>query len=433
MSDKPLGANGAEVARSSAYLRQVNERTVFKRVCELAPTSVTQLVQDTGLSKPTVGLTLAHLEEVGLIQRLGTRTGQAGRAPQLFGPRPEAGWVVAVDVGRHWVGVLLADLTGAVVAQLRRRSPGGAQGLPIATAIQLTADQISGLVDDVLAGTDLAAEDVLSVVVGSPGVYDASEGRLQHASNLPGWERPELVASLRERLGEHIVFENDVDLAALGEQAFGLGQGIDDFVYLSIGSGLGIGAVLGGRLHRGAHGTAGELAFLPVAPPDRFRGGGWEAGHSPRGSGLVGGNSQAGQAALRQGLLESVAAADGLVAAAQRHGLAEARRPEDVLAAARAEHPAAVLAMDEELDHLTAGLASIVALLDPELVVFGGGIGRNLHEHLPALRQRLAELLPLPQPRFAVSALGDDATLLGGLASGLSTARERALSRAENA
>jgi predicted NBD/HSP70 family sugar kinase len=426
MSDKPLGANGAEVARSSAYLRQVNERTVFKRVCELAPTSVTQLVQDTGLSKPTVGLTLAHLEEVGLIQRLGTRTGQAGRAPQLFGPRPEAGWVVAVDVGRHWVGVLLADLTGAVVAQLRRRSPGGAQGLPIATAIQLTADQISGLVDDVLAGTDLAAEDVLSVVVGSPGVYDASEGRLQHASNLPGWERPELVASLRERLGEHIVFENDVDLAALGEQAFGLGQGIDDFVYLSIGSGLGIGAVLGGRLHRGAHGTAGELAFLPVGPPGTGRGDGLVGG-------WAGGNSQAGQAALRQGLLESVAAADGLVAAAQRHGLAEARRPEDVLAAARAEHPAAVRAMDEELDHLTAGLASIVALLDPELVVFGGGIGRNLHEHLPALRQRLAELLPLPQPRFAVSALGDDATLLGGLASGLSTARERALSRAENA
>jgi predicted NBD/HSP70 family sugar kinase len=422
MSDKPLGANGAEVARSSAYLRQVNERTVFKRVCELAPTSVTQLVQDTGLSKPTVGLTLAHLEEVGLIQRLGTRTGQAGRAPQLFGPRPEAGWVVAVDVGRHWVGVLLADLTGTVVAQLRRRSPGGTPGLPIATAIQLTADQISGLVDEVLAGTDLAAEDVLSVVVGSPGVYDATEGRLQHASNLPGWERPELVASLRERLGEHIVFENDVDLAALGEQAFGLGQGIDDFVYLSIGSGLGVGAVLGGRLHRGAHGTAGELAFLPVVPPDDFGG-----------SGLVGGNSQAGQAALRRGLLESVAAADGLVAAAQRHGLAEARRPEDVLAAARAEHPAAVRAMDEELDHLTAGLASIVALLDPELVVFGGGIGRNLHEHLPALRQRLAELLPLPQPRFAVSALGDDATLLGGLASGLSTARERALSRAENA
>jgi predicted NBD/HSP70 family sugar kinase len=413
MSDKPLGANGAEVARSSAYLRQVNERTVFKRVCELAPTSVTQLVQDTGLSKPTVGLTLAHLEEVGLIQRLGTRTGQAGRAPQLFGPRPEAGWVVAVDVGRHWVGVLLADLTGTVVAQLRRRSPGNVQGLPIATAIQLTADQISGLVDEVLSGTDLVAKDVLSVVVGSPGVYDAGEGRVQHASNLPGWERPELVASLRERLGEHIVFENDVDLAALGEQAFGLGRGVDDFVYLSIGSGLGVGAVLGGRLHRGAHGTAGELAFLPVVrPPDGFT---------------------SDEAIRRQGLLESVAAADGLVAAAQRHGLAEARRPEDVLGAARAEHPAAVRAMDEELGHLTAGLASIVTLLDPELVVLGGGIGRNLHEHLAALRTRLAELLPLPQPRFAVSALGDDATLLGGLASGLSTARERALSRAEHA
>jgi predicted NBD/HSP70 family sugar kinase len=402
-----------EVARGTTYLRQVNERTVFKRVCELAPSSVTQLVHDTGLSKPTVALALAHLEEVGLIQRLGIRTGQAGRSPQLYGPRPEAGWVVSVDVGRHWMGVLLADLTGTVVTQLRRRSRRSAHGL---------VDQIGSLVDEVLAGTDLAADDVLGVVVGSPGVYRADEARVQHASNLPGWERPDLVAKLRERLGEHIVFENDVDLAALGEQAFGLGQGIDDFVYLSIGSGLGVGAVLGGRLHRGAHGTAGELAFLPVVPPDDFGG-----------SGLVGGNSQAGQAALRRGLLESVAAADGLVAAAQRHGLAEARRPEDVLAAARAEHPAAVRAMDEELDHLTAGLASIVALLDPELVVFGGGIGRNLHEHLAALRQRLAELLPLPQPRFAVSALGDDATLLGGLASGLSTARERALHRAENA
>jgi predicted NBD/HSP70 family sugar kinase len=401
MSDK-AAVNGAEVARSSAYLRQVNERTVFRRICELAPSSVTQLVQDTGLSKPTVGLTLAHLEEVGLIQRLGTRTGQAGRAPQLYGPRPEAGWVVAVDVGRRWIGVLLADLTGTVVAQLRRRSPRSAQGL---------VDQISTLVDEVLTGTELAAADVLSVVVGSPGVYDAGAGRVQHASNLPGWERPELVASLRERLGEHIVFENDVDLAALGEQAFGLGQGIEDFVYLSIGSGLGVGAVLGGRLHRGAHGAAGELAFLPVVAPPGGR---------------------AGQAALRRGLLESVAAADGLVAGAQRYGLSEARRPEDVLTAARAEHPAAVRAIEEELDHLTAGLASIVALLDPELVILGGGIGRNLHEQVPALRHRLAELLPLPQPRFAVSALGDDATLLGGLASGLSTARERALQRAES-
>jgi predicted NBD/HSP70 family sugar kinase len=124
-----------------------------------------------------------------------------------------------------------------------------------------------------------------------------------------------------------------------------------------------------------------------------------------------------------------VAAADGLVAAAQRHGLAEARRPEDVLAAARAGDHAASEAMAEELGYLTTGLAAVITLLDPELIILGGGVGRNLHEEVAALRHRLAELLPLPQPRLEVSALGDDATLLGGLASGLTAARERALQR----
>lgn len=393
-----VSAHGGEVARSSAYLRQVNERTVFRRVCQLAPVSITQLVQDTGLSKPTVGLALARLEELGLIERVGRRTGGAGRAPQTFALRAEAGWVVAVDVGRRWVGVLLADLSGTVAAQLRRRTPRTTQGL---------VDQIGSLVDEVLAKPE-PGEHPFSIVVGSPGVYDENDRRLRHASNLPGWERPELVQRLQERLGAQIAFENDVDLAALGEQAFGLGRGVDDFVFLSIGSGLGVGSVLGGRLHRGAHGTAGELAFLPVVEP-------------PKGP--------AGQAALRRGLLETAAAADGLVAAAQRFGLAEARRPEDVLAAARAGHAGAVRALDAEIKYLITALSSIVVLLDPELVALGGGVGRNLGEYLPALQQGLADLLPLPQPRLAISALGDDAVLLGGLARGLTIARERALER----
>ncbi|GLH97028.1 ROK family transcriptional regulator [Phytohabitans aurantiacus] len=388
----------SEVATSAAFLRQVNERTVFKRVLELAPTSVTQLVKETGLSKPTVGLTLARLEQVGLVRKVGLRTGAAGRAPQLFGPRPEAGWVVAIDVGLRWVGVLLADLTGTIAGQSRRRSKRSARKL---------VDQIGDMVDELLAGTDVAPESVLNVVVGSPGVYDKTGHRVRHASNLPGWERPDLVPTLRERLGEHIAFENDVDLAALGEQAYGLGRGVENFVYLHIGSGLGIGAVLGGRLHRGAHGTAGEVAFLPVVTP------------------------ASGPAALRRGLLETAAAADGLVAAAHRHGLTTATRAEDVLAAAKAEEPAAVRAMADELDHLTTALAAVMTLLDPELVVLGGGVGRHFGDYLVPLRQRLAALLPLPIPAFAVSALGDDATLLGGLASGLRNARERALQRAE--
>lgn len=395
-----VSAPHGDVARSPVIMREINARRVFQVICDAsAGTSLTQVVADTSLSKPTVSLAFAHLEKRGLIRVAGTRTGQAGPSPRLFALRPEAAWVVVVDIGRRWVSGVAADLSGTIKARARERSRRSANGL---------IAQIGSLVQALLDKTGVDTAQVASLVVAIPGSYDERTGRVRHASNLLGLQNPALVPALRERFATHLTFENDIDLAALGEHAYGEGRRVEDFVVVSIGTGLGLGMVLGGQLHRGNHGTAGELAFVPAI-----------GSRHP---------AQPVPAAVRRrGVLESQVAADGWGEAARRHRVPGPATPRAVLAAARRGDRSAQAAVGEVLDHLADGLAAVIALIDPELVVVGGGIGRQLGPHLAAVQSRVGELVPLTQPRFAISRLGDDATLFGGLASGLTTARELVL------
>lgn len=268
------------------------------------------------------------------------------------------------------------------------------------------------MITDLLEQQGTPLEDVLSVVVGSPGVFDPAAGRVRLAPNLPGWDRPAMVTLMAEELGDRVTFENDIDLAALGEQAGGLGRDVRNFVYLSIGSGVSIGTVIGGRLHRGAHGEAGEIAFLPVGEETREGAAESESRH-------------------RRGVLESSAATDAIVAAARAAGMDGAESADDVFTAARQGDPGAQRVVDREVDLLARALVSVITTIDPELVVLGGGvgIGGNADLLLEPLRKRLAELIPLPLPDLAVSRAGEDATLLGGLAHGTEIARRRAFER----
>jgi predicted NBD/HSP70 family sugar kinase len=259
----------------------------------------------------------------------------------------------------------------------------------------------------------ITRDDITLAVFGTPGIHDKATGALHLAPNLPGWDRPGAVDRLAGIAGPHFVVENDVDLAVLGEATYGLGRGVAHFVYVSIGTGTGMGIMIDGKLYRGFRGAAGEIGYVPVGEGDPLLD---EA--TSRG----------------RGMFESVASADAIVAMARRLGVRDAPTAKEVFAAARAGDEAAWQAVLREADHVAHAIAVVAAVLDPELVVLGGGIGTQEGDLLVGpVVDRLKSLVVLLPPRIEVSALGSDAVLQGALAVGLTAARDLVLDRAASA
>jgi predicted NBD/HSP70 family sugar kinase len=386
-ADRP----GSGIVSTTSAVRVINERAVYEAFLALRTGSVAELVGATGLSKPTVAAGLADLERVGLIEPLGRRTGSAGRAPRVYRLRAEAGGAVAIDVGRAWTRVAVVDLAGTVLAREEQRSRG-------ASAAALVT-QVVNLADRLVHASALPRERIACTVLGSPGVYDEQADVVRLAPNLPGWGRRGVVARLRRRLPGTLRVENDINLAALAELAHlgGSGAPVPDFVFLSAGTGLGMAIVVGGRLLRGAHGAAGEISYLPLATRADPRAGGAS--------------------------IEQLTAPAAVVEQARAWGLRSARQPEDVFAAARAGSRAARRAVRTEAGRLATAIAAVTAVLDPGVVVIGGGIGHNGDLLLEPITDALAGLVPLHVPRLRVSRLGTDAPLLGAVSAGLERAR----------
>jgi predicted NBD/HSP70 family sugar kinase len=389
-----------ETASTTSLLRVMNERAVFERIRQLGPVSRPQLAEATGLSKPTISLALADLERWKLVRPVGHRSGNTGRAALLYEIRPEAGWVIAIDVGRAWIRLALANLAGDVVARRSEKSQAGSSRTLVA--------QISKLARAVATDAGVAYDRITFTIIGSPGVVDRQTGTIRLAPNLAGWGHPGVLDALGERLGPEFVVENDVKLATLGEQAHGQGKGIANFAFVSIGTGIGMGVVIDGRLYRGSRGAAGEIGYLPIGEPDPKSASGMQ----------------------RRGWLESVAAADSVVANARRLGVKGRVTAKQVFDAARDGDAAALEVVEIEAEHLARAVAALTSVIDPELVVLGGGVGGNGDLLIKPIEKRLRSIMRLQPPRIVVSSLGEDAVVLGALATALTTAREKVFARA---
>jgi predicted NBD/HSP70 family sugar kinase len=391
------------VANTTAVVRIMNERAVYQRTRQLGQVSASQLVAATGLSKPTIGLALGSLERAGLLRHVGHRVGQVGRAPRLYEIRPDAGCALAVDVGASWIRLAIADLAGQIVVRYDERVQ--------ARSAETLVKQVIELATMVPVKAGLAFADITHTVLGIPGFYEPEAHRINAAPNLPGLDKPGSVRALRGALGEKFSIDNDVNLATLAEQAYGRGANVGNFVFVSVGTGVGMGIVIDGRLYRGANGRAGEISFLPVG----------DQGPVPLSSSVA--------EARRHGILETVASAEGVVATARKCGMTSAKTAEEVFEAARANDPAAVRAIDAEADHIARAVAAIIAMLDPGLIVLGGGVGSNADVLLDPVKNRLSELLALAPPPIEMSALGRENVVLGALAAGLDRARDAVLAQ----
>ncbi|MET0701500.1 MAG: ROK family protein [Mycobacterium sp.] len=309
----------------------------------------------------------------------------------VYRTAPDAGHIVGIDIGRRVLHVAVADLDGAVVARVEQpnRSRSGA------TLVRTVVDSV----DRAVIEAGLTPDDIVVTALGTPGVPDAATGTVHRAPNLPGWERRGLLRELTLLLGSNgskVIVENDANLCAIGEHARGAAQGVDVVACLTVGTGIGMGILINGRLFRGARGAAGEIADLPY------------------------GQVPAGVAAHRPGPVEVVAAGDAVVTAARAVGLSVSTA-KAVFDKARQGDDRAVRVVSGEAAKLARVVSVVTAVLDPSLIVLAGGIGRNADLLAGPIRQELTKTIPLV-PDIVGGHLGDDAVLVGAIATAMETA-----------
>jgi predicted NBD/HSP70 family sugar kinase len=372
-------------------LRAINDRAALDLLLN-GPLSRTRIGELTGLSKPTASQLLARLESAGLVVPIGTSVGKPGPNAQLYAINPTVAYVAGVDVTPTRIKAAVADITGRTVGEYALATPGrSAHG---------TVERVLKAIDGALGEAGLERDKLRRVVIGTPGAFDPSTGRLRYAMHLPGWHAPHLLDDLAAAIGVPLEVDNDVNLAAVAEQRVGHARDARDFVLLWGEEGIGAAIVIGGRLHHGATGGAGEVGFLPLPGTPLVR----NVGRSNAGG------------------FQELAGAPAVLALARAHGIRRRTAEDAVRAALTAPQGEAVLA---ELAHrLAVGLAAIVSVVDPELIVLSGGVITSGGERLRELVQSELAELAVPRPALLLTGVPDSPVVCGALQSALATTRD---------
>ncbi len=447
---RSTGANGCANIRSMAdsrafraapqsqrpnLLRELSEQEVLDEIFHSGPLTRPQIADRTSLSKATVGAAVQRLERAGIIRTYGPLHGRRGRSPLAYEVRGNAGFVLGIDIGGTNIRAGVANIFGEVIADERHDT--SREG---ARAVSAQVMEIAGRVID---RTRVTHERLLSAAISTPGIVDQVSHRVTSlAYNVSPDGGLDPLSALRARFDVPVLIENNVNLAALGESWEGLARAVSTFAFISIGAGVGMGLVVDGEIVRGAHGGAGEIGYLPSSRDpyhERHRlHGGLE--DEIGGAGILAAlGAPPGTAA--QGSGSTPVAHPPRTAhdahpppgtAAQGSRFAPAAHPprsaHDVFALAQRGDQRAQAVIDNVARRLGLAIVSVIAVVDPELVVLGGGIGSN-PALLEPVRATVAELVPLT-PRIETSRLGDRAALVGAVAAALREARAQLFTRA---
>jgi predicted NBD/HSP70 family sugar kinase len=385
-----------------SLVRAINQQVVLEAVLAEGNVTRARLARHTGLSKPTVSTLVRTLEACGLMRSEGLQEGSIGRPATVYTVNRLAGHTLAVDLGGSKVRAAVTDLFGDVLAE---------DTVPtLHDDGQRIVDAVGELYEALATEAGATPGAAAAACVGVPGVVRPADGRIESAFNVPELDTFPFRDVLGDRLGMPVVVENDANLAAVGERWRGSGRGCDHFVAISIGTGIGMGIVLHGELYRGGMGGAGEVGFLPVAG-DPFD-----------------------PANRAHGPLENTAASGGIMrrlheflAEHADSTLGADATVKDVFAAASVGDPLGLRLVDDEARLIALGVAAVDAVIDPQLVVLGGGIGANPLLLAP-VRNYVSQLVPQP-PEVHSSSLGERASLYGAIALATYRVRQEVLSR----
>jgi glucokinase-like ROK family protein len=378
-------------AGSLESLRRLNRLRVIHALRDEGQISRAEIARRTGLSRSTVSSLVADLQADGLVVERpepGSAHGaQGGRPPILLSFDASAGAAVGIDFGHSHLRVAVSDLASTILAERK---------LPLDTdhdaqqGLELAAEMVA----DALADAGVQRTQVIGAGMGLPGPIEQSEGTVGSSAILPGWIGMTAATEMRRRLDIPVMVDNDANLGALAEAAFGAGQDAGDLIYLKVSSGIGAGLILNGRLYRGSAGLAGELGHVLVDP-----------------DGIV---CRCGN----RGCLETVAATGALVDLLRRsHG--EDLTVEAMLEAARGGDLGCRRVIHDAGRALGQVVATLLNVLNPELLVVGGDLAGAGDLLLDGVRESVGRAaLPEAARRAEVVAgvLGDRAQVLGALA-----------------
>jgi predicted NBD/HSP70 family sugar kinase len=399
----------SRLAGSSKLLRAMNESAALAHLLERGQLTRADLRDLTGLSKPTISEALRRLTEAGLASVVGHISGGPGPNAEVYAANADAAYAVAVSV-RDSGDIDIPSLTAAACdlsGEIRGRAEMAVDFLttdPVTAVTEiverLTAEAGLPRSLDLRSAQGNAEQPsrLVYVQLAVAASYDAQTESIHHVGVTGGWNRPGLVGEIRERLGTRVGVDNDVNLAAVAERRRGVARDADGFALLWLGEeGLGLAIDLGGTLLRGARGGAGEIGYMPLF-------------------------TSAGED--RKVDLQDLVGGPAVLALAAEHGISGRTPAEAVAAAAEAASDASAQFFAALADRVSVGLAAVVAVLDPPLVVLAGQVaqagGQALRDAVTAAMVRAEPL----ETTIAVTAINDDAVLLGALDAGLTAVRE---------
>jgi N-acetylglucosamine repressor len=390
---------------NAALIGRINRASILRLVKERGPISRAEIAKRLDLNPATVGRITAQMLERCLLVPVGVAPSRGGRRATLLQYNHKAGTVIGVDLNGRGLAGALADLGGDFVRRVER---------PVSLERDTDENlaQVIALITDLLDSDPAIRQSVRAIGVAAPSVVKNPDGVVALAAVL-GWRDVPLKGLLERRFGCPVFVQNESDLGALAESVWGVGRHAERLVWLNVGTGIGSGIVIHGRLYQGAHQAAGEVGCIP--PDRRFLGQVYDTFGCME---LLG----SGGAILERARQVVAGGASGLLAELLAgHGTLSMN---DLYEAARQNDALAVRLLDEMSDYLSLIITSIVSVLDPDLIALGQELTPGYDLLLPRIEARIKGLLSA-MPQILPSGLKPEAVLQGAVALALQATEEQ--------
>ena len=381
-----------------SLVRTINLSVILNCLRERAPLSRAQLAAITGLNKTTVSSLVSQLLHNQFVREIGQGPTSFGRPGVLLELNPEAGTILGLEIGVDFILLMLTDFKAQVLWRWEERN--GDNRDP-----EWALGRVCELIEQAFAKSREFGLSVLGIGVGIPGLVDVETGVVLFAPNLR-WKDVPVRDVLRKRFPVPIIVDNDANTAALGEKYFGAAQDSDIFVYLTVGVGLGGGVFIGDQLYRGHRGYAGEVGHMTLVENGMVcncgNRGCWET--------LV------SQTAVLNRVKRAIQAGESTKLVSDEDGSIVIG---DVLRATHENDPVARAALQETGHYLGIGIANLVNVFNPEMVILGGILCRGGDVLLPAIQEVLKDRAFYEQydeVKVSISTYGFDACVMGGIA-----------------